>query len=860
MSKSVKPEFEPSQVHEREPDTTGDLPSSDVLRLRGVRVHNLKNLNLDIPRNQFVVITGVSGSGKSSLAFDTIFAEGQRQFIETLSPYARQFLRQLERPDIDLIEGLEPTIAIDQRPGHLQPRSTVGTVTEIYDYLRILMARLGTPHCPECGEEIRQQSREQIIDRVTQFPSGTKAMILAPMVRGRRGQHADVIEAIRKAGFVRARIDGQVYDLDQLPEISPRKNHDIDAIVDRVIIRDQPQPRIAESINLALKHGDGALALNYLLPEEGTQWRDTVFSTKFACPRCTDVSIAEIEPRSFSFNSPYGACPTCTGLGTVEDPARVCPECHGARLRPEALAVRLGGKNIDELCRLSLKDCREFFAALVVDERDKQIANKVIPSIARRLELLERLGIGYLTLARSAQTLSGGEVQRVRLTTAIGVGLVGVCYVLDEPSIGLHPADSQRLIDALRELQGQGNTLVVVEHDEAMIREADIVFDLGPGAGKLGGEIVAAGTPEELADQPGSLTGDYLAGRASVDATKSSSLFSQAQAVDSQCTIKLAGASGHNLNELDVEFPLGALTCVTGVSGSGKSTLVMQTLIPAVGQALGSESASPAAFRELIGTERLQRAIEIDQTPIGRSPRSNAATYTGVFDEIRKVFATTKEAKLRGFKSSRFSFNNKSGRCESCSGGGQTKIEMKFLPDLYVRCATCGGHRFNQQTLEVLYRGKSIAAVLEMTVDEATEFFQNFTKIHRVLETLQSVGLGYLTLGQSSLSLSGGEAQRVKLAAELARRGEGHTLYVLDEPTTGLHFEDIRRLLTVLNRLVDVGNTVIVIEHHPDVIRTADWIIDLGPGGGKEGGKLIYAGQPAGIRNVPQSVTGKWLS
>ncbi len=828
-------------------------PAAQMLRLRGVRVHNLKNLDIDIPRNQLVVITGVSGSGKSSLAFDTIFAEGLRQFIESLSPYARQFLRQMERPDCDLIEGLEPTIAIDQRSSNLQPRSTVGTVTEIYDYLRILMARLGTPHCPECGAEIRQQSREQIIERLAEFPSGTKAMILAPLVRGRRGKHADEIEKMRKAGFVRARIDGQVYDVDALPDILPGKKHDVDAIVDRVIIRDKPQPRIAESIELALKHGDGVIGFNYQLPDGDRGWHDAIFSTRFACPSCPDVSIAEIEPRTFSFNSPYGACPTCTGLGTTGEEQTTCEDCGGARLRAEALSVTLHGKNIHEICALPLTDAAEFFSGLSLDEKEQQIAERALPDVISRLQFLDQLGVGYLTLGRAGQTLSGGEVQRVRLATAIGSGLVGVCYVLDEPSIGLHPADNARLIRALRELQRQGNTLLVVEHDEAMIREADWVFDLGPGAGRSGGELVAVGTPEQIAAQPQSLTGRYLSGELRVDQQL------EPRPIDEPRTIEIRGASANNLRDLDISIPLGTLTCVTGVSGSGKSTLIMQTLAPAVAQALGHPAAKPAEFEELLGVEALERIVEIDQTPIGRSPRSNAATYTGMFDEIRKIFAATKEAKLRGFKAGRFSFNNKAGRCEACDGAGQIKIEMKFLPDVFVNCSTCLGRRFNAQTLEVHYRGRSIGDVLAMTVNQATEFFANLSRIHRLLEVLQDVGLGYLQLGQAATSLSGGEAQRVKLAAELAAASQGRTLYVLDEPTTGLHFDDVRRLLGVLHRLVNLGNTVLVIEHHTDLIRAADWLIDLGPGGGSDGGNLIYTGPTGGVTELAESVTGRAL-
>ncbi|HEV7222283.1 MAG TPA: excinuclease ABC subunit UvrA [Pirellulales bacterium] len=922
----------------------------DFIRVRGARVHNLQNVSLDIPRDQLVVITGPSGSGKSSLAFDTLFAEGQRQYIESLSVYARQFLHQLERPDVDLIEGLQPTISIDQRAGSRNPRSTVATVTEIYDHLRLLMARVGEVFCYRCGAAICQQTQEQIVETLLALAEGTKAILLAPMVRGRKGQHGEVFEAIRKAGFVRARVDGEVYDLDALPALAPRKNHTIEAVVDRLVLRDSVRPRLAESIQLALGHGDGLVAVTYLLPGASSEngWRESLYSTEHACAQC-QISYEELEPRTFSFNSPYGACPACDGLGSQmafdpdlvapdlslslargavapwrnstpaaaerhrqllgefgsngsrpstplekwkpkdlnalfagdrdfpgllvllereyeaakTDAARerldafrseqVCPACQGARLRPEARSVRVAGKAIHEITALPVETAREFFAGLEFPERQAPVAKPIVKEISTRLDFLVQVGLDYLSLDRPADTLSGGELQRIRLATGIGSGLVGVCYILDEPSIGLHPRDNGRLIQALRNLQHQGNSVLVVEHDEAIMREADYLIDVGPGAGRHGGEIVAQGLPAEVRDAAGSITGQYLSGRMSIPTPAKRRHASQRKA------IAIEGAAANNLKELSVSFPLGALVCVTGVSGSGKSSLVQETLARAVARRLGGAGAKPGPHASLRGVSQIDKLVEIDQSPIGRTPRSNPATYTGLFDEIRQVYATTREARLRGYKSGRFSFNVKGGRCEECQGQGVRKIEMNFLPDLYVACPECQGARFNRATLEIQYKGKSIAEVLDLSVDEAAEFFENFPAIRRLLESLREVGLGYLSLGQSSTTLSGGEAQRIKLAAELGRSDTGKTLYILDEPTTGLHFDDVRKLLVVLNRLVDLGNTVVVIEHQLDVIKSADWLIDLGPEGGAAGGRLLAAGTPEEIAALADNATGQYL-
>jgi excinuclease ABC subunit A len=940
------------------PTESQPLVDAEVIRIRGARVHNLCDVDIDIPRNRFVVLTGPSGSGKSSLAFDTIYAEGQRQFIESLSVYARQFVNQMERPDVDLIEGLQPTICIDQRPGNQNPRSTVATVTEIYDYLRLLMARLGQPYCHQCGALICQQTTGQIQNRLMELPEGTRTMILAPLVRGRRGQHKDIYALIRKAGFVRARIDGEVYDIEHLPELAPRKLHHIEAVVDRIIIRPGIEARLGESVQLAVNHGEGLVVACYYLEEkkksedktpEG-QWRDELFSTIYACPKC-NLSYEELEPRTFSFNSPYGACPTCDGLGVREefDPelvmpdfdlsladggiapwrtatpavwkqiqltlesflkslgadlqtplsefsdtsmnkllhgdARskfsgiltmlekehatatrkgrleqltafrghiVCRDCLGSRLRAEASSVRIGDHTIAEITSLSVSDARTFFDELKFADRDEPIATPLLTEIRKRLEFLAKVGVNYLTLNRPADTLSGGESQRVRLATSIGSGLVGVCYVLDEPSIGLHQRDNQRLIDALRDLQDQGNTVIVVEHDEAMIRQADELIDIGPGAGADGGRIMAQGPPETVAVAD-SITVKYLTGELRIE------IPAKRRRVAKSRSIRIDGVTTNNLKNVEATFPLGCLTCVTGVSGSGKSSLINETLARALVRRLGGLAAKPGNYSSLRGVSQIDKVIQIDQSPIGRTPRSNAATYSGLFDEIRKVFAGTRDAKQRGYRVSRFSFNAKGGRCEECQGHGVKKIEMNFLPDLYVTCNECDGARFNRSTLQVHYRKKSIADVLQMAVADAVEFFENFAGIHRTLECLRDVGLGYLPLGQPSTTLSGGEAQRIKLATQLARVDTGKTLYLLDEPTTGLHFDDIRRLLDVLNRLVDRGNTVIVIEHNLDVVKTADWLIDLGPEGGADGGQIVATGTPEQVAALADNHTGRFL-
>ena len=931
--------------------------AGETIRIRGARTHNLQGLDLDIPRNRLVVVTGPSGSGKSSLAFDTIYAEGQRQFIESLSVSARQLVYQMERPDVDLIEGLQPTICIDQRPGNQNPRSTVATMAEIYDYLRLLMARLGLPFCCHCGQPIRKQSLSQIQEWLLQLPEGTKAMILAPLVRGRRGQHREALAQVRKGGFVRARIDGEVYDVEHLPELDPRRSHHIQAVVDRVVIRPGIAARAAESLRLAVRHGGGLVLVCYQDLSAGKDepaapvWREQLLSTAYACPEC-QIGFEELEPRLFSFNSPYGACPECDGLGARQafdpelvlprwekslaegavlpwkgaassparkglapvlnflslhglqwdsplaalpmearerllhgDPKRrfpgilgllereyattlraerqqqleayrgnvVCRACQGSRLCPEATSVRLAGRAIHEITRLSIADAWQYFRTMEFTARDRAIAEPLTSQILRRLDFLIKVGVSYLTLDRPADTLSGGELQRVRLATSIGSGLVGVCYVLDEPSIGLHPRDNQRLIDALRDLQQQGNSVLVVEHDEAMIRQADWLIDMGPGAGAAGGRIVAQGPVAEIVGTPDSLTGQYLSGAKGIPLPR------QRRNVSMSRAVRLEGVGTNNLRQVTAVFPLGCLVCVTGVSGSGKSSLVNETLARALIRRLGGSAPKPGPLKSLRGANHVDKVIEINQSPIGRTPRSNAATYTGVFDEIRKVFANTRDAKQRGFRASRFSFNSNSGRCPQCEGHGVTKIEMNFLPDLYVTCNECGGARFNRATLNVRYKNKTIADVLEMPVEEALDFFQNFAHIRRALQCLSDVGLNYLPLGQPSTSLSGGEAQRIKLATQLARVDTGKTLYLLDEPTTGLHFDDIRRLLAVLDRLVDRGNTVVVIEHHLDVIKCADWIIDLGPEGGDGGGQIVATGTPEQIASIPGNHTGEHL-
>ena len=937
------------------------------IHIKNARTHNLKNVTIDIPRDRFVVITGPSGSGKSSLAFDTLFAEGRRQYIESLSAGARQYLHQMERPDVDAIEGLQPTVSIDQRSASNSPRGTVATATEIYDYLRILYARLGTAHCYECGRAIRCQSPERILEEIYRLPLETKLMLLAPLQRGRRGQGKKAIDAARRAGFVRVRVDGVVFPIEDVPDIDPGKPHDIEAVVDRIVLRQGVQSRVAESLKLAIKHGEGVvIACHNAVPAESTAaWTDRLFSTTHSCPDC-GINYAELEPRTFSFNSPYGLCPACEGMGYIErfDPDLVvpnrskspgkgaitpwkgaastslrlyrelltgffvkhgfdwttsldeypdeiyreflhgepkpnedaddlasriatpfpgvldilerefaglkakktreqfatsrgevvCPDCRGARLRPEARSVLIADRPIYEVAGMTISSARTFFANDVSFPDDVDlIATPLLREISARLEFLERVGLEYLTLDRPTNTLSGGESQRVRLASGLGSGLVGVCYILDEPSIGLHPRDNDRLIRAMKNLQEQGNTLLVVEHDEAIARQADWLIDMGPGAGRHGGIVVAAGTPDEVAEHPESLTGKYLRGELSIP------IPTKRRRTAKSRSLVLEGASANNLKDVTVQIPLSAFVCVTGVSGSGKSSLLNETLAKELARRINGTGPKPGTHRGLRGVSQVDKLIRIDQSPIGRSPRSSPATYTGVFDEIRKIFAQTKDAKRRGYKVSRFSFNVKGGRCETCQGRGRQKIQMNFLPDLEVLCPDCEGRRFNRGTLDVRFKDCSIADVLDMRVNDAVEFFENFSTILRLLQSLQEVGLGYVTLGQASTTLSGGEAQRVKLATELARVETGKTLYLLDEPTTGLHAHDIQALLKVLSRLVDLGNTVIVIEHNIDVIKTADWVIDMGPEGGDQGGYITAEGTPEEIAALEDNITGRFL-
>jgi len=932
-----------------------------TIQIRGARTHNLKNVDLDLPRNRLIVFTGLSGSGKSSLAFDTLYAEGQRRYVESLSAYARQFLSMMDKPDVDHIEGLSPAISIEQKSTSHNPRSTVGTVTEIHDYLRLLFARAGIPRCPEHGTVLEAQTVSQMVDQVTALPAGTRVMLLAPIVKGRKGEHVDAIESLRTQGFVRARIDGSLVELDDPPKLNPKKKHDIEVVVDRIRVRDDLALRLAESFETALALGDGVAQVAFLDEER----EPLVFSNKFACPIC-GYSIPELEPRLFSFNNPIGACPDCDGLGarrffdvdrivrhpslslaggairgwdrrnpyyfqmitslaahygfdveqpfeTLPEPVRkvllegsgdeeivfvfknerggeyrtrhrfegvipnmerryqetessavreelakyqsvqTCPSCGGTRLNRAARNVFVADKTLPEISALSVADALELFTNLEIGGWRGEVAQKIVAEITNRIRFLVDVGLGYLTLDRSADTLSGGEAQRIRLASQIGSGLVGVMYILDEPSIGLHQRDHERLLNTLIHLRDLGNTVIVVEHDRETILAADHVVDLGPGAGAHGGQVVAQGTPAEICANPASLTGQYLSGRRRIPVP------AERRPFDPNIVIHVRGASGNNLKSIDVEFPIGLLTCVTGVSGSGKSTLVNDTLYKTAAERINKSSQDPAPVVAVEGLEHIDRVIDISQAPIGRTPRSNPATYTGLFTPIRELFAATQEARSRGYSPGRFSFNVRGGRCEACQGDGVIKVEMHFLPDVFVPCDMCHGRRYNRETLDIRYKGKNIHDVLEMTVEEALAFFRNVPQIATKLETLMAVGLSYVKLGQNATTLSGGEAQRVKLAKELSKRSTGSTLYVLDEPTTGLHFQDIAQLLDVLYQLRDQGNTIVVIEHNLDVIKTADWIIDLGPEGGSGGGEVIATGPPEAVARVERSHTGRWL-
>ena len=933
----------------------------EFIRIRGARENNLKALNVDIPRNQFVVFTGLSGSGKSSLAFDTIYAEGQRRYMESLSSYARQFLGQMEKPNVDSIEGLPPAISIDQKSTNRNPRSTVGTVTEIYDYFRLLYARIGIPHCPKCGKVISRQSVDQMVDQIMALPERTKIQLLAPVVRGRKGRHEKVLEQAKRSGYVRVMIDGSQYELSEEITLDKNLKHNISIIVDRLVVKPDIEKRLTDSVENVLDLADGLLVVDTM---DGNQLN---FSQSFSCPDC-GISMEEIEPRSFSFNNPFGACPSCAGLGykmefdedlmipdktvsiadgaiTVlgwqsctdkssytraildalaeeydfslstpfcEYPKKIhdiliygtngksvkvhyrgqrgvgvydvafegliknverryretgsdstkqeyetfmrvtpCQACHGQRLKPTSLGVTVGDKNIFEVTSLSIDNLQKFMQNLELSEQQLLIGKQILKEIRARVSFLADVGLNYLTLARGTASLSGGEAQRIRLATQIGSGLVGVAYILDEPSIGLHQRDNDKLLATLKHLRDLGNSLIVVEHDEDTMRAADCVVDIGPGAGEHGGELVAIGTAEDLMKNPNSITGKYLSGELKIPVPS--------ERRKPTGWLKVVGAKEHNLKNINVNFPLGVMTCVTGVSGSGKSSLVNEILYKRLARDLNRARTIPGAHKDIIGMEQLDKVIDIDQSPIGRTPRSNPATYSNVFSDIRKLFESTPDAQIRGFKAGRFSFNVKGGRCEECRGAGVQTIEMNFLPDVYVTCKACGGHRYNRETLEVKYKGKNIDDVLNMTVNMAVEFFANIPSIHQKLKAIQDVGLGYLTLGQPCTTLSGGESQRIKLSSELSKRDTGRTLYILDEPTTGLHFEDIRQLLDVLAKLVDRGNTVIVIEHNLDVIKVADHLIDIGPEGGEEGGRIVATGTPAEVARCPESYTGRFL-
>ena len=937
------------------------MAESEKLIVRGAREHNLKNIDVEVPRNKLVVVSGLSGSGKSSLAFDTIFAEGQRRYMESLSSYARQFLGRMDKPDIDYIEGLSPAISIEQKTTHRNPRSTVGTVTEIYDYYRLLYARIGVPHCPQCGREIKEQSTDQIIDTVMAWEEGSRIQVLAPVIHGKKGEHSKIFEDAKKSGFVRARVDGLMVNLEDSVKLDKQKKHSIELVIDRIVVNADSRKRVAASIETALQIANG---ITIVTRREGDQDVEYFFSQKNSCPDC-GISMPELEPRLFSFNNPFGACPECTGLGEKQefdidliipdktksfedggiipynpdsawnrvrfqalaetygfslsqsyeslteeqqhilfygspDPIKfvyhkqsgeghsvynqkwigifadlkrrynetysnaqrenlekfmshkVCLLCGGKRLKKEALAITVGGKNIYDLTKLSVGESIDFFNNLVLTESEEMIAKQIRKEIQDRLGFMKNVGLDYLTLERQAATLSGGEAQRIRLATQIGSSLMGVLYILDEPSIGLHQRDNQRLIDTLTYLRDIGNTLIVVEHDEQTLRTADWIVDLGPGAGVHGGQVVASGTPEQVMKVPESLTGQYLAGTLTMEIPPK-------RRVGNGHYISIKGVTEHNLKNISVDIPLGVFTCITGVSGSGKSTLLSDVFFPAVSNKVMRSNLPVGAFKEITGLEHIDKVINIDQSPIGRTPRSNPATYVGVFDGIRELFASLPDSKARGYKSGRFSFNVKGGRCEHCQGAGTITIEMNFLPDVYIPCEVCHGARFNQETLDIRYKGKNIADVLDMTIEESAEFFAHIPHIARKLETLLSVGLGYIQMGQSALTLSGGEAQRVKLANELARRSTGKTLYILDEPTTGLHFADVKQLMEVIQRLVDQGNSVVMIEHNLDVILQADHIIDLGPEGGFRGGTIVAVGTPEEVAQCKDSYTGYYI-
>ena len=936
----------------------------EYIYIKGAKEHNLKNINVKIPRNKLVVVTGLSGSGKSSLAFDTIYAEGQRRYVESLSAYARQFLGLMDKPEVEYIEGLSPAISIDQKTTSKNPRSTVGTVTEIYDYLRLLYARIGIPHCPKCGKKIEKQTIDQIVDSILELPEGTKIQVLSPVIRGRKGEHTKLFEQIQKDGFVRVRVDGKIYDVSEEIKLEKNKKHNIEVIIDRLVIKQEIRNRLVDSIELSFKYANDLVVID-IIGSEIVKAEERLFSQNYACPDC-GISLGELTPRMFSFNNPFGACPECTGIGellkidpdlimpnknlslengitamgwstaklngipkmylkglckhfkfdintpikdvpkdfmnivlygtdenikyeyeskkgiqTFEGPfegvANIlerrykettsqssreyyesymrflpCPECKGTRLKKESLCVKVGNKNIFEVTKMPIKKLEHFLQNLKLSKKDTMISEQILKELNFRVDFLMKVGLDYLTLSRNSGTLSGGESQRIRLATQIGTGLTGVLYILDEPSIGLHQRDNDKLLETLKHLRDLGNTLIVVEHDEDTMYAADHIIDLGPGAGVHGGHIIAEGNVEEIKKHTKSITGQYLSGKKKISVPET-------RRIQKEKNIKIIGAKQNNLKNIDVEIPIGVFTCITGVSGSGKSSLINEILYKQLAKDLNGANENPGMHKKIEGLEHLDKVINIDQSPIGRTPRSNPATYTGAFDLIRDIFATTNEAKVRGYSKGRFSFNVSGGRCESCNGDGIIKIEMHFLPDIYIPCDVCKGKRYNKETLEVKYKGKSIADVLDMTIEEALEFFENIPRIKNKIQTLYDVGLGYVKLGQSSTTLSGGEAQRVKLATELSRKATGKTLYILDEPSTGLHVADVHKLVNILQRLVDNGNTVVVIEHNLDIIKTADYIIDLGPEGGENGGQIIAKGTPEEIVKVRKSYTGKFL-